>query len=71
MERLDMADVVIFCPFCEKQTIKAFHRPSYKRQDHASQYSSRRDEEFVILSGCSNCGKSDSEVKEKMGYRKR
>ena len=36
-----------------------------------SPYKKRSEEEFKILSGCSNCGKSESEVREKMGYKRR
>ena len=61
-----VSETMIYCPFCQKQTIKAFHRPTFRRQDHASQYKSKRNEEFVVLSGCSNCGKTQAEVKEKV-----
>ncbi|MFH1200157.1 MAG: hypothetical protein V1708_03760 [Candidatus Micrarchaeota archaeon] len=66
-----MGETMIYCPFCEKQTIKAFHRPAYtgfgksRGSGVTSTFSTKHQEEHIILSGCSNCGKTLEEVRKK------
>ena len=61
---------VIRCPFCNKMTIKAFHKPSHlePKTTHISAGSKttyyRVPESYEVLSGCSACGKSQKEVQK-------
>lgn len=61
---------IIECPFCQKLTIKAIHKPSFL-QPKTTRISAgaktkyfRVPETYEIQSGCSNCGRSLKEVKE-------
>jgi len=61
---------VIECPFCHRNTIKAFYKPSFL-QAKTSRISAgtktvyyRAPETYEIKSGCSNCGRALKEVKE-------
>lgn len=71
-----MQEVVLYCPFCEKQTIKALHRAAYtgfktaRGSGVSNSFSKFHEEEYVILSGCSSCGKPEKEVRAKMGFKK-
>lgn len=61
---------VIRCSFCNKMTIKAFHKPSHlePKTTHISAGSKttyhRVLESYDVLSGCSACGKSRKEVQK-------
>jgi len=64
------SEAIMECPFCQKLTINAIHKPSYL-QAKTSRISAgaktlyyRVPESYDIKSGCSNCGKSLKEVKE-------
>ena len=71
------------CPFCHKRTVKAFHKPSYleHRTSRISAGSKtkyfRVPESYDIVSGCSNCGKTQKEItdfwegKEKLSHEER
>lgn len=71
------------CPFCHKRAVKAFHKPSYleHRTSRISAGSKtkyfRVPESYEIVSGCSNCGKSQKEIidflegKEKLSHEER
>jgi len=61
----------IECPFCHKQTIKALYWPPSRETRTSSSASAgsktkwiRVPERWVIISGCSNCGKSQKEVEK-------
>jgi len=72
-----MPETILYCPFCQKQTIKAFHRPAYtgvgrsRGSGQSSTYSTHHEDEYIILNGCSDCGKPINEVREKMGFKKK
>jgi len=55
------------CPFCDKTTIKVIYFPATSRPKKTSWGGSKpwqvvTKEQYVVKSGCSNCGKSQKEV---------
>jgi uncharacterized Zn finger protein len=65
---VNIENIKIKCPFCDKETISATFIPSIL-QAHTSRTSSKKatkfyqtKEKYEILSGCSNCGKSQKEI---------
>jgi len=68
---------IIECPFCHRNTIKAFYKPSFL-QAKTSRISAgaktqyyRVPETYEIRSGCPSCGKRLEEVREAYEGRKR
>ena len=63
-------ETTLECPFCKRNTIKAFRRPSYlghkttRISAGAKTTYFRVPESYEIKSGCSNCSKSLKKVKE-------
>jgi len=63
-------NVTLRCPFCDKETINAYYTPPMIQSSTSRAATGRktilyqRGERYEILSGCSNCGKSQNEVKK-------
>jgi len=63
------------CPFCQKQTIKVFYRPTHgemrtsRGSGVSNSFSVKKKAELIILSEtCSNCGKTKKEIEPELGY---
>ena len=62
-------NIILKCPYCDKDTIKAYYIPPMMQSSTSRAATGRktilyqRGERYEILSGCSNCGKSQNEVK--------
>ena len=70
---MESGEQIWFCPFCQKQTIKVFYRPSFKKKitirgsGQSGSKAVRTKPELTILSEkCSNCGKTKSEIEPKL-----
>ncbi len=67
---IKMDETKIVCPFCGENTIKCLFRPSSSRfkRSRGSAISKNvtiwTKEKYIVVSGCSNCGKSKEEVEE-------
>lgn len=64
---------ILPCPFCNKGEISCLYFPSVWSQKRTVTGSlpgkksvSRSKENWIIKSGCSNCGKTQEEVEEKL-----
>jgi hypothetical protein len=65
-------ETTIYCPFCDKQTVKAVYIPGYLKTDRgrgsgqSGSISYRTGSTYKIISGCSNCGKTAGEIQKEM-----
>lgn len=60
---------MFYCPFCQKQTIKVFYRPSFKKRisirgsgQSGSKGVTTNPEITMLSTSCSNCGKTEKEI---------
>lgn len=64
------SEVMMYCPFCQKQTIKVLEKPSYKSfgksrgSGVSSSFSTTVKGQYIVLNGCPNCGKGKKEVEK-------
>lgn len=66
---LNVEEIILECPFCKSLTIKVLHKLPSLREYKTSWGGSKpgwkkTQEEFIVQSGCSNCGKSEADVKQ-------
>jgi len=64
------AKTIIMCPFCSKEGVTAFHKPSYL-QAHTSRISagakttySRVPDKYLIQSDCPHCGAKQKDIQD-------
>jgi len=64
-----------YCPFCNKQTIKVFYRPSFRKMKairgsgQSGSKPVRSSAELTVLTDvCPNCGKTKKEIEPKLTY---
>lgn len=67
---------IIECPFCEKESVKVLHQPFVSRKNMSkSRFGSGgpvfTKEKTEILSGCSECGKTQKEIVDEMNGKKK
>lgn len=65
-------EIMMYCPFCQKQTIKVLEKPAHRsfRKSRGSgvsnTYSTVVKGDYLVLTGCSSCGKTLKEVEKSL-----